>query len=152
MVKMKNISCCLLAGLLLGACSGNVYEETGNGVIVKVQQKGDTDVRLVRFQVMGEKLIHVSATPEKKFADRQSLVVVPQTEQTPFTVAQQGDTITVATDEVRASVLASTGEVWFTDEDGNMILQENKGEENICSDRSRRHEGIYYPSGIRVAR
>ena len=49
MVKMKNISCCLLAGLLLGACSGNVYEETGNGVIVKVQQKGDTDVRLVRF-------------------------------------------------------------------------------------------------------
>ena len=95
MVKMKNISCCLLAGLLFGACSGNVYEETGNGVIVKVQQKGDTDVRLVRFQVMGEKLIHVSATPEKKFADRQSLVVVPQTEQTPFTVAQQGDTITV---------------------------------------------------------
>lgn len=127
MMKMKNISYCLFAGLLLGACSGGVYEKTENGVIVKVQQKGDTGARLVRLQVMGEKLIHVSATPDKKFADPQSLIIVPRAEQTPFTVAQQGDTVTVSTDEVRASVLASTGEVWFTDEDGNLILQENKG-------------------------
>ena len=126
-MKMKNISYGLLAGLLLGACSGGVYEETGNGVIVKVQQKEDRGARLVRLQVMGEKLIRVSATPEGKFADPQSLIIVPGAEQTPFTVAQQGDTVTVSTDEVRASVLASTGEVWFTDEDGNLILQENKG-------------------------
>ena len=52
-MNMKSISYCLLAGLLFGACSGNVYEETDKGVIVKVQQKGDMDVRLVRFQVMG---------------------------------------------------------------------------------------------------
>ena len=40
-MNMKSISYCLLAGLLFGACSGNVYEETDKGVIVKVQQKGD---------------------------------------------------------------------------------------------------------------
>ena len=125
-MDMKNISYCLLAGLLLGSCSG-VYEETDNGVIVKVQRKGDTGVRMVRLQVMGDKLVHVSATPESRFADPQSLVVVPQKEQTPFGVEQKGDTVTVVTSELRASVLASTGEVWFTDEDGNMILQENKG-------------------------
>ena len=45
----------------------------------------------------------------------------------PFTVSQQGDTITVSTKEVKAFVLSSTGEVWFTDENGKMILQENKG-------------------------
>ena len=50
-MKMKNISYGLLAGLLLGACSGGVYEETGNGVIVKVQQKEDRGARLVRLQV-----------------------------------------------------------------------------------------------------
>ena len=61
---MKNISYCLLAGLIFGSCSGKVYEQTDNGVIVKVQQKGGQDTRLVRFQVMGDKLIHVSATPE----------------------------------------------------------------------------------------
>ena len=32
MMKMKNISYCLFAGLLLGACSGGVYEKTENGV------------------------------------------------------------------------------------------------------------------------
>ena len=35
MVKMKNISYCLLAGLLFGACSGNVYEETDKGVVFR---------------------------------------------------------------------------------------------------------------------
>ena len=89
---MKNISYCLLAGLIFGSCSGKVYEQTDNGVIVKVQQKGGQDTRLVRFQVMGDKLIHVSATLESKFTDSKSLVVVPQEKQTPFTVSQQGDT------------------------------------------------------------
>ena len=125
-MNMKNISSCLLAGLLLGSCSG-ICEQTDNGVIVKVQQEGNTGVRLVRLEVMGDKLIHVSATPEGKFAESQSLVVVPQKERVPFNVIQQGDTVTVVTDDVRASVLASTGEVWFADEDGNMILRENKG-------------------------
>lgn len=75
---MKNISYCLLAGLIFGSCSGKVYEQTDNGVIVKVQQKGEQNARLVRFQVMGDKLIHVSATPDSKFADSKSLIIVPQ--------------------------------------------------------------------------
>ena len=124
---MRNIYYGLLAGLLLGSCSGGVYEQTGNGVIVKVCQKEKTEARLVRLQVMGNKLIHVSATPENKFADPASLIVLPQKEQVPFTVAQKGDTVTVMTDDVHASVLVSTGEVWFTDEKGDMILQENHG-------------------------
>ena len=81
-MDMKNISYYLLACLLLGSCS-KIYEETDNGVIIKVQQKNDTDVQLVRLQVMGDKLVHVSATPESRFADPQSLVVIPQKEQTP---------------------------------------------------------------------
>ena len=86
-------------------------------MIIKVQQKNDTDVQLVRLQVMGDKLVHVSATPEVS-SRPPSLVVIPQKEQTPFDVEQKGDTVTVVTSELRASVLASTGEVWFTDEEG----------------------------------
>ena len=47
-MDMKNISYYLLACLLLGSCS-KIYEETDNGVIIKVQQKNDTDVQLVRL-------------------------------------------------------------------------------------------------------
>lgn len=125
---VKNISCyCLLAGLLVCSCTEKIYEQTNDGVVVKVRQKNDAGANLVRLQVMGDKLIHVSATPEKHFADVQSLIIVPQKGQTPFTVACQGDTVTVSTEAIGASVLASTGEVWFTDKDGNMILREDKG-------------------------
>ena len=57
-MNMKNIFYCLLPGLLLGACSNKVYEKTGDSVIVKVQHKETGGPRLVRLQVMGDKLIH----------------------------------------------------------------------------------------------
>ena len=120
-MNMKNIFCCLLPGLLFGACANKVYEETGDSVIVKVQQEVTGGPRLVRLQVMGDKLIRVSATADSKFADPQSLIVVPQEKQISFAVMQNGDTITVSTKEVKASVLASTGEVWFADKDGKLI-------------------------------
>ena len=117
----------LMSGLLLSSCSGSYFKTDGSGVTVKVQNVIDGGPRIVRLEVMGEKLIHVSATPERKFADQESLVVIPPAERTPFTVEQAGDTVSVATSAVKAYVLASTGEVWFTDPEGNVILEEQKG-------------------------
>ena len=65
-MNMKNIFYCLLPGLLLGACSNKVYEKTGDSVIVKVQHKRNRRSPFVRLQVMGDKLIHVSATADKQ--------------------------------------------------------------------------------------
>ena len=117
----------LMSGLLLSSCSGSYFKTDGSGVTVKVQNVIDGGPRIVRLEVMGEKLIHVSATPERKFADQESLVVIPPAERTPFTVEQAGDTVSVATSAVKAYVLASTGEVWFTDPEGNVILAEQQG-------------------------
>jgi len=116
----------LIASLALTACAGTVRQDE-NSVTVKVQSPVENGPALVRLEVAGEKLIRVSATPEKKFADPQSLIIIPAQEQTPFTVAQNGDTVMVATASVCANVLASTGEVWFTGADGNVILREETG-------------------------
>ena len=116
----------ILAFMALNACTG-AFRQDESGVTIKVQDPAENGPALVRLEVMGEKLIHVSATPEKKFADPESLIIIPAQEQTPFTVAQNGDTVTVATSSVKANVLASTGEVWFTDVEGNMILREETG-------------------------
>ena len=116
-----------LTTLLLAGCSAGVYEKTDQGIIVKVQQPQENAPKLVRLQVMGDKIIHVSATAEAKFADPQSLIIVPQEEKTPYSVEEHGDTLVVATQSLRAHVLASTGEVWFTDAQGKTILQEQKG-------------------------
>jgi len=110
----------------VSSCAGD-YRQNDSGVTVKVQQPAEGGPRLVRLEVMGEKLIHVSATPEKRFADPQSLVIVPSERNTSFTAVQKGDTVTVATDAVAANVLVSTGEVWFTDAEGEVLLREQDG-------------------------
>ena len=83
-MKLKNTSVYLLAGWMLAACSGGGFQKTENGVVVEVKQQQPTDVRKVRLEVMGEKLIHVSATPEKEFSKEQSLIVIPQRNKTDF--------------------------------------------------------------------
>ena len=125
-MKLKNTSACLFAGLVFAACASNGYQQTENGVVVELNQQQPTDVRKVRVEVMGEKLFHVSATPEKEFSKKKSLITVPRQEQTNFKVEEQGNDILVKTSQVCAIVSKETGEVRFTDAAGKQILAEDK--------------------------
>ncbi len=124
-MKTKIISLFLLAGLALSSCSG--VKQDSEGVTVKVQNPAQDGPALVRLEVMGEKLIRVSATPERKFADPQSLVILPSEKETPFTVERNGGVVTLSTAAIKANVKESTGEVWFTDLEGRTILREEEG-------------------------
>ena len=125
-MKLINTSSYLLAGFMFAACAGGGYQKTGNGVIVEVKQRQPTDVRKVRIEVMGEKLIHVSATPEKDFSKERSLMIVPGQGKTDFKVDEQGDEVAVKTSRVCATVSKVTGEVCFTDATGKRILAEDR--------------------------
>ena len=125
-MKTKLTFLSFIALAVMSACTGTVRQDE-NGVTVKVQQPVENGPALVRLEVMGDKLIRVSATPEKKFADPQSLVVLPVTEKTAFEVTQDGGTVTVSTSAVKANVCTATGAVWFTDLEGNVILAEQNG-------------------------
>ena len=126
-MKLKNTSVYLLAGWMLMACSGRGYEKTSSGIIVNVEQEQPTDVRKVRVEVMGEKLIRVSATPEKNFSKTESLITVPRKNKTDFSVEESEETVSVKTSQVCAVVSKATGEVRFTDAAGNLILAEDAG-------------------------
>lgn len=140
-MKLKNISVCLFAGWILMACSGNGYEKTGNGIIVNVEQQQPTDVRKVKVEVVGEKLIHVSATPEKSFSKAESLIIVPKKDKTDFSVEESEDAVSVKTSQVCAIVSKVTGEVCFTDVSGNLILveEEKDGVSDLLKCRGQRH-------------
>ena len=73
-------------GLLPLSCAKKDYTVKGNSVTVNLQtgQAGGEKMApsQIRLQVLGEKLIRVSATPDGKFHDRKSLVVLPRTEKT----------------------------------------------------------------------
>ena len=126
-MNAKAVLSVLAAGLIFSGCAGKIYTCKDASVIVKVQNVGEDGPALVRLEVLGDKLIHVSATPEKKFADPESLVILEQERNTPFTVTSEDEVVTVATSAVKANVLVTTGEVWFTDPDGNVILKEQAG-------------------------
>jgi len=125
----RNIFGWALAGLLLmTACDSEKTEVMQQGALVHVAKAAydGYSPRLVRLEAVGEKIIHVSATRDKKFADPQSLIVVPQEQKVACEVVEHGDTVTVSTSQLSAHVLASTGEVWFTDKDGHLILHEQE--------------------------
>ena len=117
-----------LAALAFVSCS-NGYKKTDRGVIVELEQSSPTDVRKVRVEVMGEKIFHVSATPEKSFSKSKSLAVVDDLPKVDFTVEEDplNDLVAVRTSEVTALISRSTGEVIFTAENGNHILSEEPG-------------------------
>ena len=125
---MKTVfsSLLLAAVILCCSCSADVHRNAC-GVTVKLSEVRDGGPRLVRFEVMGDKLIRVSATPERRFRDPESLVVLPVEERPSFDVVRNGDTVSVVTAAVRASVLVTTGEVRFTDHDGRIMLEEQSG-------------------------
>ena len=125
-MKAKFFSLFLIAALMLASCAG-AYKQDGSCVTVTVQDPVEGGPRLVRFQVLGENLIRVTATPEKEFADQESLMIVPQENDVEFTVTENDGVLTLATSAVKANVLLSTGEVWFQNADGETLLAEQKG-------------------------
>ena len=119
-----------LAGLgalmLLQACNAG-YSVQGDTVTVKLQNPEEGGPAKIRFQVMGEKLIRVSATPDAKFRDRKSLVVLPVQGKTPFTVSEEAGLVKVATSAVTAAVDPATGKLTFTDASGKVLLDSGEG-------------------------
>ena len=124
---MKKLFLSVICASVLSACSDNVFLKDASGVAVRVGQKMSDGPALVRLEVMGDRLIHVSSTPERKFADPESLIIIEPEERTHFDVEHSDDTVAVVTASLRANVIMSTGEVWFTDPDGDTILREKIG-------------------------
>ena len=122
----KSFALVLLAAAVLAAgCDGQGWRKTSDGVTVKVAEKAADGPAMVRLQVKGDRLIRVTATPEQKFADRNSLVIVPQTAAPEFTVSSTDSTVSVRTDAVTATVRLKDGAVSFQDKDGNAVVQGN---------------------------
>lgn len=109
-----------------GGAGDSSFTKTDKGVEISVKNVTENSPKKVRIQVFGEKIMRVSATRDNNFKDSQSLIIVNQKSQTPFNVEQNGDTIKVVTSKIKANVLTSTGKVFFTDINGNLILTESE--------------------------
>jgi len=117
----------LLAGLLLISCSTKQYEKTEDGIVLNLQQNNNTDVKKLRIQVLGDELIHVSATPELVFPKDSSLIIVPEIPSVPFKVKEVGDSIVLTTSKLIVIISKANGGIRFKDTDGKLVLAEQDG-------------------------
>lgn len=117
----------VLLPALFFSCNDS-YEKTQDGIIVSLKNDSTNATKRIRLQVITDDIIHVSATPKDKFSDRESLIsVYDKTQTTGWEVIEQKDELLLKTATTMAKVSLKTGEITFTDLEGNVLLSENKG-------------------------
>lgn len=110
----------LLSAALAHGAGAAGYSPVEGGVVVSTAN-GD-----VRLKVISDKIIRVSAIPDDTFPEDASLVVIPVSKTTKYTVSEADGNVNVTTSEIRASVSEKSGAVTFFDKTGKKILQENQ--------------------------
>ena len=125
-MRLHSITALALAGLM-AACGSGKYQKSDTGITVTVAQNNPNDVRKVRLQVFGDKIIRVSATPENQFSNDTSLVVLEHPGDVKFDVEETDSTVSVVTAAVKATVSLQSGDVKFYNKEGKLIVSEAQG-------------------------
>ncbi len=130
----KNLLLLLLVCLFI--CPVHVFSQatvTGSftkltdGVLIQLPSSSKDATRLVKLQVVSDKIIHVVATPLDSFPAFNSLMVVKKEwPLVKWDITQTGSEVTLSTALVHATVSLVSGEIHFTDNNGQPILSELK--------------------------
>jgi len=125
----------ILLTLIITGCQKAPYQKTDDGVIISLQTNDRRSAKKVRLQVITDDIIRVSAVPTNKLPNKKSLIAAyGQTKTDGWEVLEQDNSVALKTAAIIATVSLSTGEVVFTDLDGNVLLAENKGGGKFFSD------------------
>ncbi|MBQ2131713.1 MAG: DUF4968 domain-containing protein, partial [Prevotella sp.] len=123
---MKHIHFILLAALCMCTSStlASNYEKRGNAVTIHLTNPDAKSAKLVRLEVVSDKIIRVRATPEEQFPTKTSLMIVPQHSKAKYNVTETDGNVIVKTSAVQAIVNSSTGHISFLDANGKQLLSE----------------------------
>ena len=124
MIKLRTISLALLS-VMATVMTATDYTVSGQYVTIPVKEVKEGGAQVVRLQVVNDNIIRVQATPEDRFSEKQSLIIVRQTQTPKFTVTD-GDEVCVKAARVEARVDKKTGGVTFYDANGKVLLKESK--------------------------
>ncbi|MEO8113535.1 MAG: PA14 domain-containing protein, partial [Phenylobacterium sp.] len=115
-----------LAALVLAATdpatAAGQFQQTADGVVVTPD---GGPARRVRLQVMGPRIIRVTAVPTERLDLPASLAVTAQPQAGGFKVTIQGGKVVLTTAATTAEVSLATGAVDFRDPTGRLLLAEH---------------------------
>ena len=117
-----------LMAVICQSCSTAPYERTQDGVIVRLDDRSDFPGQAVQLRVINDRIIRVTAIARGDFPATESLMVLPQPEDTiEFTIEEGEGQVTLGTSLLSAEISLITGEVVFTDTEGTVIAAEQEG-------------------------
>lgn len=116
----------LIGGFILFSCNTPASFQTDkNGMTVPVQSG---PAKSIKLEVVNDDVIRVIASTTGEFTNTVNLIKdVREYPVTSFDTRQEGDAVILETATVQAHVSKITGEVWFTDKEGNILLREKTG-------------------------
>lgn len=119
----KNLFLAAVAMVALNVSAAG-YTVERNFITVPVKNVVGQGARLVRLQVVNDKIIRVESTAATAFPQKTSLIILPQKDFNGFEVSETGNSVVVKTNSVTANVDALSGRVTFFDTNGNVLLNE----------------------------
>ncbi|MEA1887432.1 MAG: glycoside hydrolase family 31 protein [Bacteroidota bacterium] len=119
------VSTSLILGIYISSCTGQKIGVTDDGLVVYTKTQPE---KAIKLDVLTSKIIHVTSVPGKQFPEKISLMTIKDTlPEINFNVEENDSVYILSTPELKAYVSKNTGEVWFTDPQNNIILEEKKG-------------------------
>jgi len=114
-------------GFCFSSCSETV-RKNDDGITIRLKPGQADAAKSIRLQVITDDIIRITATPTGKFSKKESLIATcPVEKNAKWTHRQTKNEAILETTTIIATVSLQTGEVVFSDKEGNIILQENKG-------------------------
>ena len=107
--RMIALTALLMTGL--NAVAADHYTVDGQFITIPVKDAAQGEAKVVRLQVVGDKIIRVRATPEEQFPSKTSLMIVPQHSKAKYSVSEADGNVIVKTSAVKAMVNTATGRI-----------------------------------------
>ena len=112
--------------LAVATLMANDYTVDGQYVTIPVENVKAGGARVVRLQVVNDNIIRVQATSKEQLPEKQSLMIVPQTQKPKFSVSENDDVVSVKAANVEARVDTESGRITFYDAQGREVLKESE--------------------------
>ncbi len=126
MIKHTIYFTCLL--LLISSCQRKNYKKSEDGIVVHLKKVAPGKAKLVKLQVVSDKIIHVVASPANNFPEFESLITAGNnTKPVQWSIDETNSEVVLKTSCINASVSLASGAVVFRDSTGQVILSEEPG-------------------------
>nr|WP_321452670.1 TIM-barrel domain-containing protein [uncultured Carboxylicivirga sp.] len=122
---MNRLFVFLALAILMMAC-GQSWKEDSGGITVYPTNPTDGGAKVIHVQPVSDQTFEVRASAASELSENESLIKVPS-EGVKFKAVEENGLVVIKTAKAAAKINATTGEVSFFDEDGNLIMKEDAG-------------------------